>query len=90
VLRKVPMNRAYGVRVPKAFVSHQNWYALNAYGGKLFIGFGLWLVVFSVFTRHLAPPPTSPWAPVYLVLPLLAILPVLALIRSYGKGLPDR
>ena len=29
ILRKVPMNRAYGFRLKKAFVSENNWYALN-------------------------------------------------------------
>ena len=90
VLRKIPMNHTYGIRVRKAFVSQENWYAINVYGGKLFIGFGIWLMVFSALTSHIAPLPTSPWAPVYLVIPLLAILPILVLIKSFGKGLPDR
>lgn len=32
-LRKVPMNRYYGVRTSVAFKSDQNWYEINAYGG---------------------------------------------------------
>jgi len=35
VLGWVPMNRWYGVKLPKAYVSDENWIALNAFGGKL-------------------------------------------------------
>ena len=88
ILRRVPMNRLYGVRTAKAFASEANWYALNAYGGRLFLIFGLLLTVFGWALRDDAPPPTSPWAPVFLALPLLLLVPVLALIHRYGKGLP--
>lgn len=36
MLRKVPMNTAYGIRTRKAFVSEENWYRINEYGGRLF------------------------------------------------------
>jgi SdpI/YfhL protein family len=90
VLRKVPMNHAYGVRVPKAFVSDENWYEINAYGGKLLLGFGVFLVVVGWLGRDLAPPPTSPWAPVWLVVPLLVLVPVLGRVNAFARRLPDR
>lgn len=34
ILRRVAMNRWYGVRIPKAFASEANWYAVNAVGGR--------------------------------------------------------
>lgn len=37
ILGKVPMNRWYGVRVPRAFESPEKWYAINRVGG-------LWLL----------------------------------------------
>jgi hypothetical protein len=90
VLGKVPRNRAYGIRVRKAFVSERNWYEINAYGGKLFLVFGLFLLGFGFLTKDLAPPPTSLWAPVFLAVPLLAIVPVIALIHAFARRLPDR
>ena len=90
ILRKIPMNHFYGIRLRKAFVSQRNWYDLNAYGGRLFFIFGLGLMAFAVLARDLAPPPTSPWAPVFLVLPLLAILPIRVLIGGSGRHLPDQ
>jgi hypothetical protein len=90
ILRKVPMNHLYGVRIPKAFISPGNWYEINAYGGKLLLGFGLFLIGFALIGRSAAPPPTSPWAPVWLVVPLLALVPLIARIVAFGRRLPDR
>jgi hypothetical protein len=90
ILRKVPMNRAYGVRIAKAFVSDENWYAVNEYGGKLLLGFGLFLLVFALLTRDLAPEPTDPRAPLYLIVPLLGLVPVGLLIHAFARRLPDR
>jgi hypothetical protein len=36
VLRKVPMNDLYGIRIPAALESEQRWYDINAYGGRQF------------------------------------------------------
>jgi hypothetical protein len=90
IIKKVPMNRVYGIRVQKAFVSDGNWYKLNSYGGKLFLVFGLFLFGFGCLGGYFAPPPTSLWAPVYLVVPLTAIVPVVVLINAFARGLPDR
>ncbi len=90
ILRMVPMNHVYGIRVPKAFVSSENWYEINAYGGKLLLAFGVFLLVVAYAGLDAAPPPTSPWAPVYLVVPLLALVPVLGLVVGYARRLPDR
>jgi SdpI/YfhL protein family len=89
VLRKVPMNRMYGIRVPKAFKSEDNWYDINEHGGKLFLAFGLLLTIFGIAARDLAPPPTRIWTAVFVVGPLLLIFPILVLINSYARGLPD-
>ncbi|HYG24882.1 MAG TPA: SdpI family protein [Verrucomicrobiae bacterium] len=35
VFRKVPMNRYYGFRTKAAFQSEQNWYEINARGGRM-------------------------------------------------------
>jgi hypothetical protein len=89
VLKKVPMNRAYGIRIKKAFASQDNWYAVNNYGGKLLLAFGVFLLAFGVIGQGVAPAPTSPWAPVFLVAPLLVMVPVIMLILAYARRLPD-
>jgi hypothetical protein len=90
ILRRIPRNPYYGIRTRKAFVSDRNWYEINAYGGKVFLGFGVFLVLFGLATFEVAPPPTSPWAPAYMIVPLLALIPVLLLVRSYSRRFPDR
>jgi uncharacterized membrane protein len=45
VLRMIPMNDYYGVRLRKSFMSDENWYAINAYAGKCVIGVGALLAV---------------------------------------------
>lgn len=89
IVRKVPMNRFYGVRIPKAFASERNWYELNEYGGKLFFVFGIVLFLIGRLYSRLAPDPSSLWVPVLQAGPLLLIFPILLLIRSYAKRLPD-
>lgn len=37
VMRKIKMNRFYGVRIPKSFSSEKNWFEINAYAGKQFM-----------------------------------------------------
>jgi len=34
IKRKIKMNYLYGVRIKKSFESEENWYNINAYGGK--------------------------------------------------------
>ncbi|HTX68270.1 MAG TPA: SdpI family protein [Thermoleophilia bacterium] len=88
VARMVPMNRWYGVRTRKAFASEDNWYELNAYGGKLMLGYGAFLILAGVVEFRLAVPPTSPWSPLLVGVPVLAVIPVLLLINARGKRLP--
>ncbi|MGA7614499.1 MAG: SdpI family protein [Thermoanaerobaculia bacterium] len=90
ILGMVPRNRLYGIRTKRAFVSEENWYAINAYGGKLFLLFGILLTAFGYFGRADAPSPTSAWAPVYMAVPLLAIFPLLFLINRFSRRFPER
>jgi len=45
ILRKVPMNRFYGVRIPDSFTSDQRWYDINAYGGSLLARWSLLIIL---------------------------------------------
>ena len=80
------MNRAYGIRVPEAFTSEARWYDINAYGGGLFLVYGVLLAAFGFLARDLAPPKTSLWSPVFIGAPLLVALALLPLIRSYARS----
>lgn len=90
VARMVPRNPIYGVRIPKAFVSERHWYEINAYGGKLFLLYGLGLCAFSVYAEDLVPPPPSLESGLFVAGPLILIFPILLLIRSFARRLPDQ
>lgn len=51
-MKKIPMNRFFGFRLPKALVSPESWYAVNHYGGRQMIRWSLFLIVigFLYFT----------------------------------------
>ena len=89
VMRKVPMNRWYGVRISKAFRSERNWYDINAYGGKLLLAYGLLLTLFGIAAHDYAPSPQSIWSAAFIVGPLLLLFPLLALINLHARRLPD-
>lgn len=48
VLNKIPMNSFYGFRIPKAFRSEADWYAINEYGGRALGRWSLGLIVSGV------------------------------------------
>jgi uncharacterized membrane protein len=84
MLRKVAPNRFYGVRIPKAYASEANWYAINAVGGRwMVVAGGILALVGGVVL--LWPPATvtgilvASLAPVPLV--LFTLVPVLRLAR---------
>lgn len=49
VLRKVPMNRYYGARMPQSYRSDANWYAINEMSGKYLIGWSLPILALGLY-----------------------------------------
>ncbi len=43
--RQVKINKWYGIRYRQAFYSEENWYQINAYGGKVIM---LWAICVAV------------------------------------------
>jgi hypothetical protein len=41
ILRRVKMNKYYGVRIPEAFRSPQRWLQINHFGGMLLLAWGM-------------------------------------------------
>jgi hypothetical protein len=84
-LRRVPMNHLYGVRLSESFVSNEDWYEINAYGGRLLATFGILLTVLGYLGRDLAPSTRSPMYAVFTVAPLVAMLVPVAIIVSHAR-----
>ncbi len=55
ILRKIKMNCAYGFRIPKAFESDENWYRVNAFGGKVLALWGIVEMIVGVFCFSMEP-----------------------------------
>jgi hypothetical protein len=85
VKRKIKMNRWYGMRLPKAFVSENNWYNINEYGGRQFIYWSMPVVLSGVILLLL--PPIGAGAAVFAGLLPAAFLavPMIKLFIYSGK-----
>jgi uncharacterized membrane protein len=89
ILRRIPMNGFYGVRIPKSFVSDENWYAINAYGGRFLALAGAIISVVGLIIRFR--PLTGEVAIVVAavapaIILVLSIIPVL----MFARHLPSR
>lgn len=84
-LRRVPPNGGYGIRIPEAFASGECWYDINAFGGRLFLAYGLLLAGGGLLARDLEPPVTSLWSPVFVALPLAGVLLLIVPVRAYAR-----
>ena len=47
---KVKMNSLYGMRFKQSFASEENWYAINRYGARLMIRWGIVILVVGLAT----------------------------------------
>ncbi|MCP1339590.1 SdpI family protein [Idiomarina sp. M1R2S28] len=84
VLGKVKMNAVYGIRTRSAFKSEENWYKINAYGGKQFILWSVPLVLLGIVTFFI-PFESFPVLTVFIAFaPLIIIVPAIISWR-YGK-----
>ncbi|MEX2579780.1 MAG: SdpI family protein [Verrucomicrobiales bacterium] len=89
---RVKMNRWYGVRIPKAFSSEDNWYRINQYGSKALIYWcipiillGVIMLVGSFFTDEEI---LSPWWYIPFYLTGLLLLGALFQTLIWSKRLP--
>jgi len=89
ILRRIPMNGFYGVRIPKSFVSDDNWYAINAYGGRFLALAGAIISVIGLIIRFR---PLTGGAAIVVAAVAPAIILVLSIIPvlMYARRLPSR
>ena len=85
VLRRVPMNHFYGVRVAAAFNSDALWYDINAYGGRLLFVYGVLVALLGVLAQDFAPARTSPWFLPFAIGPLVLALGLIPPILTYAR-----
>lgn len=76
---RIKRNPWYGIRIPAAFESDERWYAINRYGGRLFLRWGIWVVLVALSGFPLP----RPWWVVYDLASAVPILGGLVLVLSY-------
>jgi hypothetical protein len=74
VLRKIPPNSFYGVKVPKAYESPELWYKLNAKGGRIMIAYGAIMAAIGLILLFTGD--RLGLRPVYLLIGLVALIAV--------------
>lgn len=86
LLRRVRPNCYYGIRIAAAFRSERDWYAINAFGARRFILFGVTVAAMGLILNTL---PAAPfWLPIAgLLLALLLLLLTVRSIRRYAATL---
>ena len=82
MLRKIPRNQVYGIRIPAAFASEQRWYDVNAYGGRQLATWSFLLIAAGVTGFFVAPEDFALYAGGSLVAAILAVtIPLLLILR---------
>lgn len=56
VLRKVPPNRYFGVRMPATIADPRVWYEVNAQSGRHMVGLGVALLVMDLYLAGIVGP----------------------------------
>jgi uncharacterized membrane protein len=84
--RKIKMNLWYGMRLPKAFKSEENWYKINEYGGRQFIYWSVPVVLFGVIMLFL-PPVAAGWLLLIMLLPVVFMLAPIIKLFIYSSRL---
>lgn len=80
IARRIPMNRWYGVRIPKSFLSDANWYAINSVGGWWLLMAGVGLAAAGIVVLVCRPASEVAlilWGLAPVVVVFMAVVPIL-------------
>ncbi len=81
LLGLVGPNRSYGIRLPAAFISEEHWYAINQFGGRRFLLFGMVVAGAGLLLRR--HPEWPFWLPILALFGTLLLL--LLTVRSIKR-----
>ena len=88
---EVKMNHFYGIRIKKAFASDDNWYKINAYGGRCLVAWSIVLAFLGVVTFFLPlgtmDQPRESLIIAVALAPLMILIPCVAQILTYARKL---
>lgn len=88
VRRRVKPNRWYGIRIPKAYASEANWYAINSVGGRWLARVGTAIALVGAYV--LLRPPTTADGVMIAALAAVPLLPLtLVPVLLFARKLPS-
>ncbi|MCP4162672.1 MAG: SdpI family protein [Deltaproteobacteria bacterium] len=85
LLNKIKMNNFYGVRIPKAFKSEENWFKINHYGSKVYIIWSIIIIIIELILLLLFHSENLYLIIIVYYLPLLFIIPPSIQLFLYCK-----
>ncbi len=88
-LGRVPMNRFYGIRIPKSYQSDGDWYAINRYGGRQMLIYAVFVASVGVGILFVPLRPDKVWFWVIVLAPLFLLVPPLVSIVRFARHLPE-
>jgi hypothetical protein len=74
---QVKMNRWYGIRYAQAFYSDENWNKINAYGGKVFMRWAIFVAVAGILIFFVPVDNTILLLAIYLSVYATLIIPII-------------
>lgn len=84
LLRRIPPNRYYGIRLAAAFRSERHWYEINTFGARRFILFGIVVAAMGLALHAYTAVPF--WLPIAcMVLTLVLLLLTVQSIKRYAE-----
>lgn len=87
---EIPMNKGFGIRTPAAFKSEENWSRMNRFGGKLFLIYGVVLLLVGAIDLYLVKTSTAElsfWIWQNTMSANLILVPICIAILVYDKRL---
>ncbi len=83
---KIGRNYFYGIRTQEALASDQNWREINAYGGRMFLRFGIFVIIIGLVGLRLPPDLWFFYDMASLAVIIGGLIMVLTAIRRYPGG----
>jgi hypothetical protein len=88
ILRVVPRNALYGIRIPAAYASQQRWYDVNAYGGGVMAAWSVVIVAVGLVGFFVLPRYRDAYISAAVGMSLLGVMFPVAQILWWARRLP--
>ncbi len=85
ISRKIPMNGAYGIRVPAAFESEQRWYDINAFCGRRLAAWSFLIMATGIAGFFISPEHKDNYLLVSVAVTLMAVAIPVFQVQAWSR-----